>query len=228
MTFEACIHSASIFTRTGPTSIAPPLSGSFRQISLNVVKDEAKAPTASSASRVPPSGPFFDPSALTSLPSSSFVFRPHPPHPHPESNPSAFPSRSRTPSPDAPESGVASDPDPLPRTPSAATLAVFYDHYANWLPYLTAEDLRGRVEGGTASEVLLNAMAALAERARPSRPDYGNGARSLPERYADRAKKLLLPHLALPSLDMVISLNLLAIHEFGEDRDSGLWLWLGM
>lgn len=48
------------------------------------------------------------------------------------------------------------------------------------------------------------------------------------EALADRAKALIVAHLALPSLDIVYSLLLLAYHEHGADRDSGLWAYSGM
>ncbi|KAL7343634.1 fungal-specific transcription factor domain-containing protein [Rhodotorula toruloides] len=49
-----------------------------------------------------------------------------------------------------------------------------------------------------------------------------------PEELADRAKALVIAQLALPSLDTVYALILLAYHEHGADRDSGLWAYCGM
>jgi hypothetical protein len=48
------------------------------------------------------------------------------------------------------------------------------------------------------------------------------------EAFANRAKSLVIPHLALPNIDIVFALLLIAYHEFGEDRDSGLWMWCGL
>lgn len=48
------------------------------------------------------------------------------------------------------------------------------------------------------------------------------------EALADRAKALAVAHLALPSLDIVFGLLLLAYHEHGADRDSGLWAYCGL
>lgn len=53
------------------------------------------------------------------------------------------------------------------------------------------------------------------------------GKAAAPERHAERARALVIPHLALPSLDVVYALLLLAYHEHGQDRDSGLWSYSG-
>ena len=54
------------------------------------------------------------------------------------------------------------------------------------------------------------------------------GEPSLAEKYASRAQHLLLSHLALPTIELVYTLVLLAYNEFAGDRDSGLWIWTGM
>lgn len=48
------------------------------------------------------------------------------------------------------------------------------------------------------------------------------------ETLADRAKALAVAQLALPTLEVVYGLLLLAYHEHGADRDSGLWAYSGM
>lgn len=55
------------------------------------------------------------------------------------------------------------------------------------------------------------------------RPQPGVSA----EASADRAKALILPLLGLPTVEVVFGLLLLAYHEHGEDRDSGLWIYSG-
>lgn len=77
------------------------------------------------------------------------------------------------------------------------------------------------IAAGTFSEMVLAAMEALATRVRPQ---PGVSA----EASADRAKALILPLLGLPTVEVVFGLLLLAYHEHGEDRDSGLWIYSGM
>lgn len=57
----------------------------------------------------------------------------------------------------------------------------------------------------------------------PGKERYAYG-----EPFADRAKRLLIPLLALPSLEVVQSLVLLTYQEYATDRDSGLWMYSGM
>lgn len=57
----------------------------------------------------------------------------------------------------------------------------------------------------------------------PGKERYAYG-----EPFADKAKRLLIPLLALPSLEVVQSLVLLTYQEFATDRDSGLWMYAGM
>jgi hypothetical protein len=57
----------------------------------------------------------------------------------------------------------------------------------------------------------------------PGKERYAYG-----EPFADKAKRLLIPLLALPSLEVVQSLVLLTYQEFATDRDSALWMYAGM
>lgn len=96
-------------------------------------------------------------------------------------------------------------------------IRAFFEHMGSLFPFLQEEEVLQRMQDGTASQVLLNAIAALGARLNQSNEDF-----STSETYADAAKGLALPILSLPNLDLVISLLLLAYHEFGMDRDSGL------
>jgi Fungal specific transcription factor domain len=57
----------------------------------------------------------------------------------------------------------------------------------------------------------------------PGKERYAYG-----EPFADKAKRLIIPLLALPSLEVVQSLVLLTHQEFATDRDSALWMYAGM
>ncbi|ODQ69159.1 hypothetical protein LIPSTDRAFT_76404 [Lipomyces starkeyi NRRL Y-11557] len=69
-------------------------------------------------------------------------------------------------------------------------------------------------------------MAAISERLKLSQSGW-NGD-DMPDVYSERAKMLLLPHLALRSVDTLFTLLLIAYLEFACDRDSGLWSWSGL
>jgi hypothetical protein len=48
------------------------------------------------------------------------------------------------------------------------------------------------------------------------------------ELYTETAKRLVVANLSLPSVEIVYVSLLIAMNEFAEDRDSGLWIWLGI
>ncbi|GJN89980.1 hypothetical protein Rhopal_002969-T1 [Rhodotorula paludigena] len=104
-----------------------------------------------------------------------------------------------------------------------ARVRTFYALFDSYLPYMPLASALEQLRRGTLSEVVLVAMSALVKRIRPDTP-HCPGA----EQLADRAKQLVIAHLALPSLDTVYALVLLAYHEHGADRDSGLWAYCGM
>ncbi|KAK9490133.1 hypothetical protein V1508DRAFT_452327 [Lipomyces doorenjongii] len=100
--------------------------------------------------------------------------------------------------------------------PSKERLDTFYEHMASYLPFLRRKDLDDRTSDGVAGESLLFAMAAIPERLKPSHS--GLNGEELSETYAEKAKALVIPHLALPSVETVFSLLLIAYLEF-ETRD---------
>ncbi|KAL8293489.1 hypothetical protein RQP46_000190 [Phenoliferia psychrophenolica] len=103
-----------------------------------------------------------------------------------------------------------------------STIESFYDMFESFLPYAPKIQTLSACADGTLSEATFECMASLVSRME------GPGQVEAPERHADRARALVIPHLALPSLDVVYALLLLAYHEHGEDRDSGLWSYEGM
>ncbi|KAK9235004.1 fungal-specific transcription factor domain-containing protein [Lipomyces kononenkoae] len=207
------------FRWLGPTSVAPPVSGSFRLLSVNVGTSGTGKPVSSvmpsnnvivgrrEFTRRLPAGDsvtdFAASTSTTTAPTRS---------PSPAAEPTLPPADRRR------WAVVA--------VPSKETIDVFYEHMASFLPFLRRKDLDDRISGGVAGECLLFTMGAIAERLKPSLP--GSNGDELSEMYAERAKMLLIPHLALPSIETVFTLLLMAYHEFGEDRDSGLWSWSGL
>ncbi|KAI5478112.1 C6 transcription factor [Pseudohyphozyma bogoriensis] len=140
------------------------------------------------------------------------------------SNPSHSPSSSTPLAPKpSPPITLASPRDPIAElAESTARIRVFYELFESYLPFMPLEETLEQARAGTLSEVVVVAMSALVKRMRPDLPCPSA------EKLADRAKALVIPHLALPSLDSVYALLLLAYHEHGADRDSGLWAYSGM
>ncbi|GAA5820458.1 hypothetical protein JCM11251_005634 [Rhodosporidiobolus azoricus] len=101
-------------------------------------------------------------------------------------------------------------------------IRTFYALFESYLPYMPLGEALDHLKRGTFSEIVLLSMSALVKRVRPDSPGPE------PEELAERAKALVIAHLAAPSLDTTYALLLLAYHEHGEDRDSGLWAWGGM
>ncbi|GAA6010876.1 hypothetical protein JCM10207_003971 [Rhodosporidiobolus poonsookiae] len=119
-------------------------------------------------------------------------------------------------------------PPPAPRNPAVesaeaeARVRTFYALFESYLPYMPLQQTLEQLARGTLSEVVLVSMSALVKRMRPETPGLDA------EKLADRAKALIITHLALPSLDTVYALILISYHEHGADRDSGLWAYCGM
>ncbi|GAA6036448.1 hypothetical protein JCM8097_003512 [Rhodosporidiobolus ruineniae] len=178
----------------------------------------APATATESASDAPPvvvRQPFFRWLGLTSVmpPLQGVTFRPLT---------IAVQERDDAPStaPPAPRPGPS---DPVVKAAEAeAWVRVFYALFENYLPYMPLQEALEQIARGTFSEIVLVSMCALVKRVRPETP--GPEA----EQLADRAKALAITHLALPTLDTVYALLLLAYHEHGADRDAGLWAYCGM
>ncbi|KAK9246272.1 fungal-specific transcription factor domain-containing protein [Lipomyces tetrasporus] len=207
------------FRWLGPTSVAPPVSGSFRLLSVNVSTSGAGKPVSSV------------------MPSNNVVVGRHEFTRPPAAGDSDTDFAASTPTTTAPTRSPSPGTEPKHPTadrrrwkvvavPSKETIDTFYENMGSFLPFLQRKDLDDRISDGVAGECLLCSMAAIAERLKPSLP--GSNGDELSEMYAERAKMLLIPHLALPSVEIVFALLLIAYHEFGEDRDSGLWSWSGL
>jgi hypothetical protein len=142
------------FRYLGPTAIAP--GQPFRRVSVGVTKSRSyhKRPRTGTTLSGPAPGDYRPPP-------SQF----HPPtFPHAYATPtsairtppvstSTSANTSRSPSPPFPGLSI---PDTL--------IDIFYEHMSSFLPFIRRSDLASQIARGTASEILLNIMAALAER----------------------------------------------------------------
>ncbi|KAK7202840.1 fungal-specific transcription factor domain-containing protein [Myxozyma melibiosi] len=226
------------FRWLGPTSVAPPVDGKFRLISVNLTTGSAVAGSSgdSAMSRTvddkeggerpfvidqyeftrPPNldeGMFS--SSVASEDASSTVEY--------QTNYQTLRTLSTQ---------TASSSVELAR-PTKEALDVFYSRLSSFLPFLRREEMDDRIRNGVAGECMLYAIAALVELLQPGTiaatvDGVAAGGEDLSELYAERAKVLLIPHLAIPSVETVYALLLIAYHEFAQDRDSGLWSWSGL
>uniref|UniRef100_A0A060TDU1 ARAD1D50732p n=1 Tax=Blastobotrys adeninivorans TaxID=409370 RepID=A0A060TDU1_BLAAD len=207
------------FRWLGPTAIAPPKSGRFRLLSINVrqkdddshqsVVVEREDDLASvSQGRQEGIGPSEPRSSQDNGSGSSDVL-------------GGLTGRTHALSLD----------DAPPPLPSIDQFSVFLDNIPNYLPYPPLENFQQRMGDGVISDCLLYAMASISERLRGSeilKGDESPSAPTLASRYSETAKRLVIPHLASPSVEIAYALLLIGFSEFAEDRDSGLWSWAGM
>lgn len=116
--------------------------------------------------------------------------------------------------------------------PKLSLLKAFSRHLSNWLPYMPFAEFEKRLQDRVVGSSLQYAMGALGLRAiMAQKQTSGDDHAALSRRcalYSDLAKKLLLPHLSSPSVDVVYASLLIAVNEFAEDRDAGLWVWIGI
>lgn len=107
---------------------------------------------------------------------------------------------------------------------------VFYSHVSSILPYLPRKVFNQLLQAGEVSEALLNAMAGLGLKmsSNSSPTDTSSESENTAIKYSNRAKELVIRRLALPTVETVYTLLLIAYNEFANDMDSGLWMWSGM
>lgn len=116
----------------------------------------------------------------------------------------------------------------LPPLPEIDVYRRFNETMSNYLPYMTVEGFEERILKGVVGQCLLYAMAGLSERLSPSDKAKSAEEQSLAEKYTEAAKRLIIPHLACPRIEVAYTLLLIAYNEFADDRDSGVWAWSGM
>lgn len=207
------------FRWLGPTAIAPPKSGRFRLLSINVRQKDDGSRQSVVVERE---------DNLTSVSQGKQ-----------EGTGTSEPRSSQDTSPSSGDvlggltvkTHALSLDDAPPPLPSIDQFSIFLDSIPNYLPYPPLENFQQRMKDGVISDCLLYAMASIAERLRGSeilKGDESPSAPTLASRYSETAKRLVLPHLASPSVEIAYALLLIGFSEFAEDRDSGLWSWVGM
>ena len=107
-------------------------------------------------------------------------------------------------------------------------LDIFFDYYACHFPFHSREPFIQSVREKKVPAMLLNSICALAARfsGLPVFQDQLPYVRG--EAFAVKAKHLLVPHLNLPSFEVVESILMIAWTELGTCHDVGLWMYTGM
>ena len=128
------------------------------------------------------------------------------------------------------------DTSPMPPSELITHLVqTFFTHLGCNYPFLQRERFLRDLEEKQVDAILVDAVCALAARFsthsllmqqngdenKPSPAEYGHA-------FAQRAKTALVDTYSCPSVAAVQAALLLAYLEFGESRDSGLWMYLGI
>lgn len=129
------------------------------------------------------------------------------------------------------------DTSPMPPSELITHLAnTFFSHLGCNYPFLQRKRFLRDLEEKQVDAILVDAVCALAARFsthalltqaahngenNASPADYGHA-------FAQRAKVALVDTFACPSVAAAQAALLLAYNEFGEQRDSGLWMYLGI
>ena len=128
------------------------------------------------------------------------------------------------------------DTSPMPPSELITHLAnTFFTHLGCNYPFLQRERFLRDLEEKQVDAILVDAVCALAARfsthnlltqqtnddTKATPPEYGHA-------FAQRAKTALVDTFPCPSVAAVQAALLLAYNEFGESRDSGLWMYLGI
>lgn len=111
----------------------------------------------------------------------------------------------------------------------------FFVHLACNYPFLQRERFLRDLEEKKVDAILVDAVCALAARfsthhllVQQSRDGQAVNYSEQGAAFAQRAKIALIDTFATPSVAAVQAALLLAYNEFGESRDSGLWMYLGI
>ena len=128
------------------------------------------------------------------------------------------------------------DTSPMPPSELVTHLAnTFFTHLGCNYPFLQRERFLRDLDEKQVDAILVDAVCALAARF-STHPlltqSADNNSKATPAEYghafAQRAKAALTDTFACPSVAAVQAALLLAYVEFGESRDSGLWMYLGI
>jgi hypothetical protein len=104
---------------------------------------------------------------------------------------------------------------------------IFFTHVGCNFPFLRKEIFKRNVEDKQIDALLVDAVCAVSARfsIHPSLKSRSPSAAGV--HFSNRAKSLVVDTFACPSLSAVQACLLLAYAEFGSNRDSGLWMFLG-
>ncbi|RPB01882.1 hypothetical protein L873DRAFT_1674713 [Choiromyces venosus 120613-1] len=208
-------HRMPYFRYFGPTAIVP----GYKQMVVEV-HDRDNIPRHSSLSM----------SANSSVTSPASTFGSLG---NPNSTPTVSSGTNNVPMEDIP----FYDPnDPAPNSPLIAHLVeTFFSHLGCNFPFLRKEVFTKDVEEKRVEGILVDAVCAVAARFSNNsllQSLVRNGEKVPSSEYgtafAIRAKNRVVDTFACPNLASVQACILLAYVEFGSNRDSGLWMFLGM
>ena len=117
----------------------------------------------------------------------------------------------------------------------------FFKHLGCNYPFLTRKRFMQNLEERTVDPILVDAVCAIAARfsTNPALRNAGNGTSEdriidpthkskYGQTFARRAMTAMTEAFACPNLAAVQACLLLAYEQFGSDRDSGLWIYLGL
>ena len=111
----------------------------------------------------------------------------------------------------------------------------FFSHLGCNFPFLQRERFLRDLEENKVDSILLDAVCSMAARFSTHKllvHDPAKGEATAPfdhgSIFAQRAKEALTHTFATPNVAAVQAALLLAYNEFGESRDSGLWMYLGI
>ncbi|KAL9602074.1 MAG: hypothetical protein Q9219_002070 [cf. Caloplaca sp. 3 TL-2023] len=117
-------------------------------------------------------------------------------------------------------------------------LDAFFEYYADNFCFLNRSYLEQLLHRGEASVFLICSIAALSSRfCNPTKfakyfpPKQDGSLREgweLSNPFLERAKSLLIPLFGIPSCDVVGGMVFLSLAEFGNNSESGMWMFTGM
>lgn len=210
------------FRWLGPTAIMP----GFKQMVVKVKRqdnDVGHSSTDGGSMRSPPLPNSFGPNPLGAERNASSIY---------STTPAAVESDIRT-----PLNLPFYDTSPMPPSELITHLAnTFFSHLGCNYPFLQRRRFLRDLEEKQVDAILVDAVCALAARFsthslliqtandgdnNTSPAEYGHA-------FAQRAKIALVDTFACPSVAAAQAALLLAYNEFGEQRDSGLWMYLGI
>ncbi len=112
-------------------------------------------------------------------------------------------------------------------------LDAFFEYYGDNYCFLNQTCLRQIIDHEKPPVFLVCTMCALSSRFCPESfshflPPAKREAWEYSAPFLERAKQMVVPSLSLPCLDSVAALLMMAFVDFGDNNESGLWMYTGM